>query len=177
MPDETYPKDFKNLRGAEYKHIKGWAVDANPENDPTYPMKMRTDEEQQGYSWNRPPQQPETVEVLKSVERPNLTAVYGTSTPPSGLSGIIRRAAFKFSESSYGRWLPLLIADRIGMVEGVISDLAHGRLPNIIAERGWQAEWKYNRKGLIKKAVITGIITGAVLTLMLKKKKKRFGVW
>lgn len=177
MADETNPKDFKNIRGSEYTHIKGWAVDANPENDPAYPMKIRTDEEQEGYSWERPVQQPETVEVLKSVERPNLTAVYGTSTPPSGLSGLIRRAAYKYSESSYGRWLPLLLADRIGMVEGMISDLAHGHLPNIITERGWQAEWKYNRKALMKKTIITGIVTGAVLTLLLTRKKKKFRLW
>jgi hypothetical protein len=45
--------------------IKGWGVDADPKNDPTYPMKLRNDGEQAGYSWERPLQQP-TVEVLHS---------------------------------------------------------------------------------------------------------------
>ena len=62
--------------------IKGWGVDADPKNDPTYPMKLRNDGEHSGYSWERPPQQPLTVEVLHSNERPDLTSVFGTSTPP-----------------------------------------------------------------------------------------------
>lgn len=59
----------------------------------------------------RPEQQPVTVEVLHSNERPNITAVFGTSTPPAGLSGVIRRYAFKQRELGYGHWLPLLLAD------------------------------------------------------------------
>ena len=74
-----------------YQHIKGWGVDADPKNDPTYPMKHRTNEEHAGYSWVRPSQQPVNIEVLHSNERPNVTAVFGTSSPPSGLSGMIRR--------------------------------------------------------------------------------------
>ncbi len=33
------------------KSVPGWGIDADPDNDPTYPMKPnRTDVEQQGYS-------------------------------------------------------------------------------------------------------------------------------
>src|ERR671921_2755031 len=92
--------------------IEGQGIDADPKNDPTSPMKHPTDGEHAGYSWERPPQQPIDVEILHSNERPNVTAVFGTSTPPSGLSGMIRRFAFQFSESEYGHWLPLLLADR-----------------------------------------------------------------
>lgn len=70
-------------------------MDADPKNDPTYPMKNRTDEEIDGYTWERPPQQPVNIEVLRSVERPNIPAVFGTAVPPKGLSGMIRRMAFK----------------------------------------------------------------------------------
>jgi hypothetical protein len=104
--------------------VKGWGVDADPKNDPTYPMKHRNDGEHAGYSWERPPQQQTDVEILHSNERPNVTATFGTSTPPAGLSGMIRRAAFNFSENSYGHWVPLMLADRVGMVEGVVDDLA-----------------------------------------------------
>lgn len=34
--------------------------------------------------------------------------------------------AFKYSENSYGHWVPLMLADRIGMIEGVVGDLAGG---------------------------------------------------
>ena len=138
--------------------VKGWGVDADPKNDPTYPMKKRNDGEHEGYSWERPPQQPETVEILHSNERPNLTAVFGTSTPPSGLSGMLRRFAFRFSESSNGHWLPLMAADRVGVVEGILSDLAQGHVPNIPGELGIKAEWKHNRKNLV-----LGILAGAVV--------------
>jgi len=173
MTDVTNPNDFENLRGTERTDIKGWGIDADPENDPTYPMKERTNEEHKGYTWERPAQQQEEQEILRSVERPNLTAVFGTSTPPSGLSGIIRRMAFKYSESSYGRWLPLMLADRIGVVEGIVQDLAHGKIPNIIAERGWQAEWKYNRKAVLKKAAAAAIITTAAIAILMPRKKKK----
>ncbi len=138
--------------------IKGWGVDADPQNDPTYPMKKRTNGEHAGYSWERPPQQPVNVEILHSNERPNVTAVFGTSMPPAGLSGVIRRIAFKYSESSYGHWLPLLLADRVNVVEGVLDDLTHGHVPNVFAERGWKAEWNHNRPRLVRR-----VLVGAVL--------------
>jgi threonine dehydrogenase-like Zn-dependent dehydrogenase len=36
---------------------EGWGVDADPENDPTYPMKKRNNGEHAGYTWQRPSQQ------------------------------------------------------------------------------------------------------------------------
>ena len=74
--------------------IKGWGVDADPKNDPTFPMKNRNDGEHMGYSWERPPQQPITVEVLHSNERPNVTA-YSELRRRLGLSGPLRRLAFR----------------------------------------------------------------------------------
>ncbi|GEO04590.1 hypothetical protein AAE02nite_22540 [Adhaeribacter aerolatus] len=148
----------------DYSHIKGWGIDADPANDPTYPMKPhRSDAEQTGYSWDRPTQQPVDIEVLKSIERPNVSAVFGISSPPTGLSGMIRRFAFKYSESSYGHWLPLILADRVNIVEGVLDDLMHGHVPNIFAEKGMKAEWKHNPKGLVQKIAITALIVTAAV--------------
>ena len=138
--------------------IKGQSVDADPKNDPTYPMKHRTDGEHAGYAWERPQQQPITVEVLHSNERPDVTSVFGTSTPPSGPSGAIRRLAFRYSESSYGHWLPLMLADRVSVVEGLVGDLKQGHVPNLLAERGWKAEWEHNRISLLRR-----ILVGAAL--------------
>lgn len=171
MSDDTKPETFRNDRGGDHSHIKGWGIDADPANDPTYPMKRRTDEEVEGYSWERPEQQPVNVEVLHSIERPNVTAVFGSSLPPSGLSGALRREAFKFSESSYGHWLPLVLADRVGEIEGIIDDLKKGHIPNIFAEKGLQSEWKYNRKNFVlKSAVIAVAVAGAMLYLTRDRK-------
>jgi len=146
--------------------VKGWGVDADPENDPTYPMKKRNNGEHEGYSWERPPQQPVSVEVLHSNERPNVSAAFGTSTPPAGLSGMIRRAAFKYSESSYGHWLPLMLADRVGVVEGYLEDLTRGRVPNVFAERGWKAEWRHNRRSLLTRIAVGAVVASAAVAYL-----------
>lgn len=150
--------------------VKGWGIDANPENDPTYPMKNRNNGEHEGYSWERPPQQPISVEVLHSNERPNVSATFGTSTPPAGLSGMIRRKAFNYSENSYGHWLPLMLADRIGVVEGVVEDLANGHVPNIFGEMGWKAEWKHNRKSLVTKVLVGAAIATAAIVILRRNR-------
>lgn len=170
--DETRPEEFENKRSSDHSHIKGWGVDADPENDPTYPIKKRNNAEHKGYTWDRPPQQEIDIEVLHSVERPNITATFGTAAPPKGLSGMIRRMAFKKSESSYGRWLPLVLADRIGVYEGIIDDIKRGYFPNTFAERGWQAEWKYNRKNFVIKMAATALVTTAVVGVLLSSGNK-----
>jgi hypothetical protein len=154
----------------DFSEIKGRGVDADPKNDPTYPMKNRNDGEHAGYSWERPPQQPITVEVLHSNERPDVTAVFGTSTPPSGLSGVLRRLAFGYSESSYGHWLPLVLADRVSVVEGVLGDLKHGHVPNVFAERGWKAEWKHNRTSLVRRILVGVALVSAAVAYFSSKR-------
>jgi hypothetical protein len=146
--------------------IPGWGVDADPENNPTYPMR-HIENQERGLSWARPAQQQPDVEVLRSIEHNRLPAVVGTSTPPSGLSGAIRRVAFRRSESDWWHWLLLMGADRIGVVEGVVEDLAHGRVPNVPAEMGGGAEWRHNKKGV---AIKTGTVltVGALLFVMLR---------
>jgi hypothetical protein len=155
------------------KNIEGWGIDADPENEPTYPIKKYTGADHDRLNYERAPQQPVDVEILHSNERPGVTRVFGTSTPPSGLSGMLRRYAFRFSEGSSGHWMTLILADRINAIEGIIDDIKRGHIPNIIVERGWTAEWKYNRKGVIRKLVIgAAIATAAVVILSAKKKKK-----
>ncbi|HEX2534985.1 MAG TPA: hypothetical protein VHK69_14675 [Chitinophagaceae bacterium] len=163
----------KDQLAAKYAHIKGWAIDADPDNEPTYPMKNYTGDDHQRLSYERPPLQPQTVEILKSTERPTLSATFGTSTPPSGLSGRLRRWAFEHSEGKMTHWLPLILADRINAVEGIVDDLKRGHIPNIIKERGWTGEWKYNRAGLIKKVAIGVAVTSLVVLWMSRKKEKK----
>jgi hypothetical protein len=164
-------KDIEKRADNSYENIKGWGIDADPENNPTYPMKRYTGADHQRLNYKRESQQPLGVEILHSNERPGVTRVFGTSVPPSGLSGMLRRYAFKFSEGSSGHWLTLLLADRVNVVEGIVDDLKHGIVPNIFAERGWSAEWKYNRKGVIKKVAVGLTITSAVVALMIYRVK------
>jgi hypothetical protein len=140
----------------------GWALDVDLANNPTYPMRDRHLPEEKGYSWERPPLQPVDVEVLYSNERPNLPAVFGTSTPPSGLSGSLRRFAYRYGESSNLHWVPLVLADRVNVVEGVLSDIGHGRLPNVFKESGWGVQWRYERGRLLRKVGLMGLAGAAV---------------
>lgn len=155
------------------KDIIGWGIDADPKNNPTYPMKHYTGADHDRLNYDRAPQQTQNIEVLQSNERPAITRVFGTSVPPSGLSGILRRYAFKFSEGSSGHWMTLILADRVNAVEGIIDDLAHGHVPNFFAERGWTAEWKYNRSGMIRNAAIGVAVTTALLVLLSKYRSKK----
>ena len=157
----------------EPKNIPGWGVDNNPENDPTYPIKHANGADHERLNYERAPQQGVNIEVLHSNERPGITRVFGTSTPPKGLSGAIRRYAFRYSESSWGHWVSLVLADRIGVVEGIIDDLKRGHIPNIFVEKGWKAEWKYNRNGLIKKVAATVLVATAIIALLSKKNKRK----
>jgi hypothetical protein len=140
--------------------IPGWGVDADPDNDPTYPYRDRSNDDHSG-KWQRPPLQDSEVEILSSIEHKRLPAVFGTSTPPSGLSGIIRRGAFTYSESHWLHWLMLMGADRVNVVEGVVQDLARLKVPNIPAEMGIKSEWRHNKKGLAAKLAVTAAVAGA----------------
>ena len=158
-------------RPVDYNLINGWGIDADPKNDPTYPMRKRSNENHEGYTWNRPPQQPIDIEVLHSIERPNVTAVFGTSKPPRGLSGMIRRQAFKYGEGSFAHWLPLILADRVDVVEGIIDDLKSGHVPNIFAERGMKAQWKYDKMGLLQSLAIGAVVTTAAIAYFTRDKR------
>lgn len=148
--------------------IPGWGVDADPKNNPTYPMRHIEDQKSRGLTWERPPQQIPQVEVLRSIEHNRLPAVVGTSTPPSGLSGAIRRYAFRRSESDWLHWLLLMGADRINVVEGVAQDLTRGKVPNIPGEMGARSEWQHNKTGFALKAGAT-LAVGAALVAAFRR--------
>jgi hypothetical protein len=63
-----------------------------------------------------------------------------------------------------------MLADRVNVIEGIVQDLAHGHIPNLISERGLKAEWKYNKKACIMKA---GAITATAIALYLLRKRKK----
>jgi hypothetical protein len=141
--------------------VVGWGVDADPRNDPTYPYRDRSADKGLKQHWEPPSPQESQVEILQSVEYVRRPSVFGTSTPPQGISGVIRRVAFRWSESNWLHWLLLMGADRINVVEGVMEDLTHGKIPNIPAEMGARAEWRHNRMGFVtKSAAVLGVAAG-----------------
>jgi hypothetical protein len=152
--------------------IIGWGSDADPRNDPTYPYRDRSQEDHSG-EWKRPSLQDPHVEVLQSVEHKQLPAVFGESSPPRWASGMIRRAAFTWSESNWAHWLLLIGADRVNMIEGLVEDLARGTIPNIPREMGFRAEWQYNKRGLAAKMAIASSVAGSVYLWSRSRKARR----
>jgi hypothetical protein len=156
-------------RAHERSDLPGWGADADPSNRPAVP-KERTPPRLPELHWDQPEAQHAHVKVFHSTERPGITPVFGTTVPPSGLSGMLRALAFRYSENDLRHWLILLAADRVNVGEGLASDLAHGHIPNIFAEMGLRAEWRYNRAGLVKKAVVASALVGAAIYLARRRR-------
>ena len=152
-------------------NIPGWGMDHDPENDPTYPATRWNGADYERIHYEKAPQQPVNMEVLHSNERPNISRVFGTSTPPVGLSGALRRYAFKYSEATAAHWMVLIAADRVDVIQGIISDLKRGIVPNLFAEWGWAAEWKYNRASLVRRVATRALVIGLVAAWLFRKKK------
>jgi hypothetical protein len=155
----------------QLSHIQGWGADLDRKNRPAVPME-RTPPRFIGAPVAPPEQQPQNVEILVSPERPGITPLFGTSTPPSGLSGMIRRWAFKLTENDIRHWLLLLVADRVNVVEGIGQDLARGKVPNVLGEMGIRAELKHNPAGLVKKAAIATAVAGTAYYLLSRRNRR-----
>jgi hypothetical protein len=163
-----YPMKPTRPSREELVHIKGWGADLDRKNRPAVPME-RTPPRFIHAHEEKLPQQAETVEILTSTERPGITPIFGTVQPPKGLSGMMRRLAFRWSENDMRHWLILLAADRVNVVEGIGEDLAKGKVPNVFAEMGIKAEWQHNKAGLVKKAALATAIVGTAVYLMRRR--------
>lgn len=147
---------------ADANTVPGWGADLDHANRPAYPME-RTPPRLENVHWEQPSPQPITVEVLKSTERPGISPVFGSTLPPRGLSGVVRRLAFRASENDLRRWLLLMLADRINVIEGLIEDLSSGHVPNLLGEMGARAELRHNSAALARKLVLLAALGGLAL--------------
>ena len=151
-----------------YSHIKGWGADLDHANRPAYPRERtppRLDHPPTGPLAD----QPLKMKIFHSVERSGITPIFGTSAPPSGVSGLIRSAAYKLSENDIRHWLLLLLADRVNVVEGIGQDLLRGKVPNVLAEMGIAAEYKHNPVGLVRKTAIAATVIGVGYYLLTRR--------
>lgn len=70
--------------------------------------------------WVAPPKQEQRTEILKEPTRMAMSSTFGSALPPKGLSGVIRRAAYRVPDYEAKRWMLLMLADRVDVLE---SDL------------------------------------------------------
>ncbi|MFM6851485.1 MAG: hypothetical protein ACKOVB_20535 [Terrabacter sp.] len=122
------------------RRIPGWGVDLDPSDRPAFPRE-RYDPAASGAHWEFPERQPELRPRERSIEHLELPPVFGTSTPPRGLSGAIRRFAYeRFSEARAAHWLLLIGADRVDAWEHHLGSLLTPRPDNPVTETGVLSE-------------------------------------
>jgi hypothetical protein len=107
--------------------IPGWGVDLDPADRPSYP-RLRYDPDATGAHWRFPERQPGAENRERSVEHAFVTPVFGTAQPLHGVSGAVRRLAYRrYSEGRLAHWLLLVVGDRIDAGGAHLRSLAAGR--------------------------------------------------
>ncbi len=115
-PEVTTPETIQRRSG--YQSMQPvlrpdyWGVDLEPSRRPGVPM-MR---DPQPWPNTRFPPEPQRGESAVPMHgRPNKTMppVFGTSVPLRGLSGVVRRLAYRLPDHYPSHWLLMLLGDRV----------------------------------------------------------------
>src|SRR3954466_11486292 len=112
MPDRDIPSAYvrhtrtpppppEELRA----RIPGWGADLDPADRPSHP-KLRYSLDASGPRWDFPERQPEKWPRVRSMEQSPVPPVFGTAQPRRGLSGAIRKYAYRAARG--GRRAPSL---------------------------------------------------------------------
>ena len=126
------------------QRIPGWGADLDPKDRPSFPQEQ-FDSTLSGAHWHFPERQEEKWPRERSIEHAFLTPVFGTSCPPKGLSGALRKYAYaKYSEARAAHWLLLLAADRVDVLESNLASYASLRPDNPITETGVLSEFTHH---------------------------------
>ena len=124
--------------------IPGWGADLDPRDRPSVPRE-RFDPGATGAHWDFPERQEEKWPRERSVEHKFLTPVFGTSCPPKGLSGVMRKLAYRrYSEARAAHWLILIAADRVDAIESHVRSFATLRPDNPITQTGVLSEFSHH---------------------------------
>ena len=123
--------------------IPGWGVDLDPKDRPSVPRLHQ--EDLTGAHWEFPERQPEKWPRERSIEHKFLTPVFGTTCPPKGLSGVLRKVAYrKYSEGRAAHWLILIAADRVDAWESHLRSFVTLHPDNPVTESGVLSEFKHH---------------------------------
>ena len=97
---------------------RGRAVDLDARNRPGVPMEK----DPQPLPGSRAPIEPQRsdVRIFKDALPTPMPPVFGTAQPPAGLSGLIRKLAYRYPDNMARRWMMLLLADRVDVLEHTV---------------------------------------------------------
>jgi hypothetical protein len=171
--------------------IPGWGADLDPKDRPSFPQE-RFSPEATGAHWEFPERQPESWPRERSIEHKFLTPVFGTSCPPKGLSGVMRKHAYrKYSEGRAAHWLILLAADRVDALESNVGSFLTTRPDDPVTESGVLSELSHSgltsrlgqkRADLVHQPLDTVIVAApwvaagaAVLSVVRRARRRRTG--
>jgi hypothetical protein len=137
-PNRTESSDELRAR------IPGWGADLDPNDRPAVPREQ-FDPSLAGVQGELPERQPEQWPRERSIEHAELTPVFGTSCPPKGVSGAIRRYAYaRYSEGRSAHWMLLILADRVDSKAQVLRSFATLRPDNPVTQTGVIAEVRHH---------------------------------
>jgi hypothetical protein len=120
--------------------IPGWGADLDPADRPSYP-KLKYAPESTGARWRFPERQPGAEGRERSIEHAFVTPVFGTAQPLHGVSGAIRRLAYRrFSEGRLAHWMLLIAGDRVDAWGSHLRSFASLHPDNPVTETGVLAE-------------------------------------
>src|SRR3954451_1920949 len=126
----AYVPDLPRMRETPEQlraRIPGWGADLDPADRPSHP-KLHYAPDRTGAHWDFPERQPERGSRERSIEHAFLTPVFGTAQPLKGVSGAVRRLAYRrFSEGRLAHWLLLIVGDRIDAWGSHLRSFASGR--------------------------------------------------
>ncbi len=149
--------------------IPGWGADLDPADRPSVPRE-ELQPHLTGAHWEYPDRQPEEYPRERSVEHAGLTPVFGTTCPPRGASGAIRRFAYaKYSEGRATHWLLLILADRVESKGAIMRSFLTLRPDNPVTEtgvlselrrHGWSSRVGRNRSDVVHHPIDPFIVAG-----------------
>ena len=132
------PKDIPSAEALRAR-IPGWGADLDPKDRPSYPREVY-DPASTGARWDYPDEQPDREGRERSIEHGQLTPVFGTSAPLHGVSGGIRRYAYRYGEGRAAHWLLLLLGDRVDAWGAHAASFVSLRPDNPITQTGVLSE-------------------------------------
>lgn len=101
----------------------GWGVDSKLEERPGVPREHSPPTPLPSAPWLALEQQVAGPIAVRSPLKP-MTPVFGTTVPPRLLSGVLRRAAYRMPDYKARRWMTLMLADRIDVIEHSLLPVA-----------------------------------------------------
>jgi hypothetical protein len=95
-----------------------------PESErPGVPMETEPRPLTPAAQWIEPVRMKPQRGVTKRRELRSLTPVYSTALKPKGVSGLLRRMAYRVPETEARHWMTLLLADRVDVLEHRVGKL------------------------------------------------------